>query len=74
MKVWEKIVAEFNDTKHMDREALRAEMYMHRMLPCEENEENEWLTEEQMAFVCNVCDCDNCLDRYLDTELEPSND
>lgn len=69
MKVWEKIVTNFRDTKGQTREQIKARMYNYRMTPCLENERYGWLTDKQMEEVCNDVDCDNCLDRYLDAEI-----
>lgn len=73
MKVWEYIKNSFNDTKEMTRESLKAEIYMHKYTPCEMEDNHEVLNKNESEFMnlmnCDL-DCEKCLDKYLDMEIE----
>lgn len=67
MKVWEKIIQDHNDCKNMNRDTLRAEMYMHRYLACEANHKYKYVSQEELERNC--LNCDECLDQFLDMEV-----
>jgi hypothetical protein len=76
-KVWECIRDNFGDTKDMTKEEIKDKMYMHKMMPCEIEAKYEILTKDSSEefediMNCNFY-CENCLDRYLETEVKQNN-
>lgn len=71
-KVWEHIKNNFDDTKDMTKESLRAEIYQHKYTPCEIEDNNEILNLDETEFMnvmkCDL-DCENCLGKYLEMEV-----
>lgn len=77
MKVFEKIMTDAMtdgelSEKYIDRETTKKSLSKISLYPCNIEEQLGCLTFKTMDEICNVCecDCDNCLDKYLDHEIE----
>jgi hypothetical protein len=81
MKVFEKIMleamvnGELSDN-YLDREATKKSLSKISLYPCNIEEQQGYLTLKTMDEICNICsyDCEQCLDKYLDHEIEQKDD
>lgn len=67
MKVFEKIA-----TKGESREKVFDYMYDNRILACNANDEMHYISDDEMNKLCDG-DCLECLDKFLDSEVEDEN-
>lgn len=81
MKIYEKIMIDAMkdgelSLNYHDRESTRSTLYMYRLQPCEININMEYIDNKIMDKMCDECelDCNKCLDKYLDHEIEAKED
>lgn len=74
MKVYEKIINNFNDTQNLTKEDLEEEFYNNRITtPCSTEKRFKYASDNIRKFKkqikCNN-DCLNCLRKYLDMNIK----
>jgi hypothetical protein len=72
MKVWEKIAKEMTkqlNHEYTTKDAVKGDMYMMRITPCDVNMEYGYVGGIRMNAICDKSDCYACLDKYLDLEV-----
>jgi hypothetical protein len=73
MKVWEKIAKEMTkqlNHEYKTKDTVKSDMYMMRITPCDYMRVTGTSTIQSLQDVCDKSDCMECLEKYLDFDVE----
>lgn len=81
MKIYEKIMTDAMvdgelSSNYIDRETTKESLSKISLYPCNIEEQQGYLSLKTIDEICNICsyDCEQCLDKYLDYEIEAKED